>query len=143
MHQPAAALIPHPTGRLRRRASAAHDHAASAVDAVNWLAGLAGEISDSAAPSLMFVQGEPVIVDTSDFRLRPGSEAVVLRHDGSLAIDTVEHLPPREEAPFYETEKRRGLGAICQHPEIKMARTRPGVTILGRVIARAMPRLVA
>lgn len=143
MQTSTTALIPHATGRLRRRSTVAQDHAAAAVDAVNWLAGLAGEISDSAAPSLMFVQGEPVIVDTADFTLIPGTEAVVIRHDGSLAIDTVEHRPPREEAPFYETDKRRGLGPSRPSSLPGCRAERPGVTIIGRVIARAMPRLAA
>lgn len=137
MHQPATALIPHATGRLRRRASMAQDHAVAAASAVNWLADLASEFSASASPSLMFVQGEPVIVDISDFRLRPGSEAVVIRHDGSLAIDTVEHRSDDIG------EARRGWGAWQSSPLPGCRAQRTGVTILGRVIARATQRLAA
>lgn len=136
-HQTTTALDSYRPGRLRRGAITAPDHGTSAAAAFNWLADLAGDISASAAPSMMFVQGEAVVVDTSDFRLSQGTEAVVLNHDGTLGIDRVEH---RHEDPAGE---RRGWGAWRPSMVPGASTERPGVTILGKVIARSGGRLRA
>lgn len=137
MQHASTALVPYQTQRLRPAPTAAHSHAASAISAFSWLTDLAGEISGSASPSLMFVQGEAVVVDTADYELPKGTEAVVVNHDGSLGVERVEHDPGSHSG------ERRGWGEYRQHPEISTARMRPGVTILGRVLVRAGRQLRA
>jgi len=118
----AATLMPSSPARLRR-APAAQANAQAAAAAFDWLSALAGQISESACPALMFVQGEAVVVDTSDYNLPPGTETVVIFIDGTIGFETVE-MDYRWGPPRSAMGEWRG-------------NVRPAVKVLGRVLARA------
>ncbi|GHE49883.1 hypothetical protein GCM10019059_06390 [Camelimonas fluminis] len=123
MHQPATALVPQPRRERLRRAPATQANAQAAAAAFDWLTTLAGQISESASPALMFVQGEAVVVDTSDYNLPPGTETVVIFIDGTIGFETVE-MDYRWGPPRSAMGEWRG-------------NVRSAVKVLGRVLARA------
>lgn len=112
-----------PVAPRLRRADTAQAHAFAASAAFGWLADLAGRISESASPALMFVEGEAVVVDTSDYNMPPNAEAVVIFFDGRIGFQKV-------EMDYTWGPPRSAMGEWAGN-------SRPGVKVIGRVLARA------
>lgn len=108
-----------------RRTSTRIDDAYRLARSVDRLEQLAERIQPAAPATLVYVQGEPVLVDVHDFALKPNTEAVVIHDDGSIAIDRVVMVDDHRGV-------RSAMGEWAGN-------TRPGVIVLGRVVSRMGP----
>lgn len=79
----------------------------------------------------MVVNGEPVVVDVHDHNVAPNERAVVMRHNGDLAIERVERL---EHNPTMFAKPRGAYGP--RKPSPYGGTMREAVVIVGRVIER-------
>lgn len=91
-------------------------------------------IAAMAAPrylTAMVVGGEPVVVDVHDHNVAPNERAVVMRHNGELAIERVERL---DHNPTMFAKPRGAYGP--RKPSPYGGTMREAVVIVGRVIER-------
>lgn len=78
----------------------------------------------------MVIDNEPVVVDVNDFNVPEGERAVVLRHDGSMAVWPVSYI----EGGYSGAGKRSAYGPRV--PSKHGGTMREGCVIVGRVIER-------
>lgn len=93
------------------------------------------DIAAIAAPrylTAMVVNGEPVVVDVHDHNVAPNERAVVMRHNGELAIERVERL---EHNQTMFAKPRGAYGP--RKPSPYGGTMREAVVIVGRVIERS------
>lgn len=113
-----------------RRTSTTIDKAVSLKRSADRLEAVADKLESQrvSGVSLVYVAGEPVMVDMSDFDMRAGGEAVVIEWSGNLAVTRADNYDGHRFAgertgirKWNDWHDRKGEGCI----------------ILGRVIARA------
>lgn len=116
-----------PVKAHERRTSTPIDKAISLARSADRLEAVANLIQPQQA-SLAWVDGTPVPYDASDYKLH-GQEAVVLYQDGRVAVEVVE----------YRHGDSPRAGYTKPRPWTHGGTMRMGVTILGRVMPRAVP----